>query len=85
MVHELAGSLVDDLERARFDVLWDDRPKVSPGVKFGYAELLGVPQIVVVGRSAGEGIVELWDRRTGERTPVPVAEAVAALSAPRAS
>ncbi|MDY0946960.1 proline--tRNA ligase [Frigoribacterium sp. CFBP9039] len=83
VVFEVAEKLTADLEAHRLDVLYDDRPKVSPGVKFGDAELLGVPQIVVVGRSAGEGIVELWDRRTGERTPVPVAEAVATLSAPR--
>jgi prolyl-tRNA synthetase len=80
VVYEVAEKLVADLEARRLDVLFDDRPKVSPGVKFGDAELLGVPRIVVVGRSAGEGIVELWDRRTGERTPVPVADAVAALA-----
>jgi prolyl-tRNA synthetase len=80
VVYEVAEKLVADLEAHRLDVLFDDRPKVSPGVKFGDAELLGVPKIVVVGRTAGEGIVELWDRRTGERTPVPVAEAVAALA-----
>ncbi|KQN45700.1 proline--tRNA ligase [Frigoribacterium sp. Leaf44] len=85
VVYEVAEKLTADLEAHRLDVLYDDRPKVSPGVKFGDAELLGVPQIVVVGRSAGEGVVELWDRRTGERTPVPVAEAVASLTAPRAS
>jgi prolyl-tRNA synthetase len=83
VVYEVADELVAALEAHRLEVLYDDRVKVSPGVKFGDAELLGVPQIVVVGRSAGEGIVELWDRRTGERTPVPVAEAVAALTAPR--
>jgi prolyl-tRNA synthetase len=83
VVYEVADELVAALEARRLEVLYDDRVKVSPGVKFGDAELLGVPQIVVVGRSAGEGIVELWDRRTGERTPVPVAEAVTALTAPR--
>jgi prolyl-tRNA synthetase len=85
VVFEVAEALTAELEQHRLDVLYDDRPKVSPGVKFGDAELLGVPRIVVVGRSAGEGVVELWDRRTGERTPVTVAEAVAALSAPRVS
>ena len=57
----------------------DDRPKVSPGVKFGDAELLGVPQIIIVGRDAAEGTVEHWDRRTGERTPLPIAEVAARL------
>ncbi len=62
-------------------MLYDDRPKVSPGVKFGDAELVGVPQIVIVGRGAADGKVELWDRRTGEREAVSVAEAVARLAA----
>ena len=79
VVYEVAESLVSALEAAGSDVLFDDRPKVSPGVKFGDAELLGVPQIVIVGRSAAEGIVELWDRRTGEREQVAVADVVAAL------
>jgi prolyl-tRNA synthetase len=60
-------------------VLFDDRPKVSPGVKFGDAELIGVPVIVIAGRGIADGVVELWDRRTGERTQVPVAEIASRL------
>ncbi len=78
---ELAEKLSADLEGAGLDVLYDDRPKVSPGVKFGDAELVGVPQIVIVGRGAADGEVELWDRRSGERTLVSAADAVARLSA----
>ncbi|MFG6403396.1 proline--tRNA ligase [Microbacterium sp. P04] len=78
---ELAESLSADLDAAGLDVLYDDRPKVSPGVKFGDAELVGVPQIVIVGRGAATGEVELWDRRTGDREVVPAAEAVARLTA----
>ena len=81
VVYEVAESLVSALEAAGSDVLFDDRPKVSPGVKFGDAELLGVPQIVIVGRSAADGIVELWDRRSGEREQVAVADVVSALAA----
>ncbi|KQR21033.1 proline--tRNA ligase [Microbacterium sp. Leaf151] len=77
---ELAASVSDQLEAAGLDVLYDDRPKVSPGVKFGDAELVGIPRILIVGRGAAEGQVELWDRRTGERETVPVADAVAALT-----
>ncbi|WP_345439686.1 proline--tRNA ligase [Microbacterium gilvum] len=79
LAEELAGAL----EGARLDVLYDDRPKVSPGVKFGDAELIGVPRLVVVGRGAAERQVELWDRRSGEREVVPVEEAVARLTAAR--
>ena len=80
-VKDVAESLVASLDDARYDVLFDDRPKVSPGVKFGDAELLGVPQIIIVGRSAVDGIVELWDRRSGERTQVAVSDVLSTLSA----
>ncbi|RKE60286.1 prolyl-tRNA synthetase [Microbacterium sp. AG238] len=78
---ELAEQLSGELEAAGLEVVYDDRPKVSPGVKFGDAELVGVPRIVIVGRGAADGQVELWDRRTGERETIPVADAVARLTA----
>ena len=77
VVFDVAAQLSADLEAAGLDVLYDDRPKVSPGVKFGDAELVGVPWIVIVGRGAAEGQVELWDRRTGDRELVAVADVVA--------
>ncbi len=75
----LAESLSAEFEVAGFEVVLDDRPKVSPGVKFGDAELIGVPLIVIAGRGAADGIVEVWDRRTGERNEIPAAEALAWL------
>lgn len=83
VVWDVANSLVEQLDAERYDVLFDDRLKVSPGVKFGDAELLGVPTIIIVGRSAVDGVVELWDRRSGERTQVAIADVAAALSARR--
>jgi prolyl-tRNA synthetase len=82
IVSEVAETLVADLEKQGFDVLFDDRPKVSPGVKFGDAELLGVPLIVIVGRDAAEGRVEFWNRATGERTSTALSDVPAALAAP---
>ncbi|WP_298944318.1 proline--tRNA ligase [uncultured Microbacterium sp.] len=79
----LAEQVSAQLDEAGLDVLYDDRPKVSPGVKFGDAELVGVPLIVIVGRGAADGEVELWDRRTGEREVIAVAEAVARLTTSR--
>ena len=78
---ELAEQVSAQLETAGLDVLYDDRQKVSPGVKFADAELVGVPRILIVGRGAADGQVELWDRRSGERQVVPVADAVAQLTA----
>jgi prolyl-tRNA synthetase len=68
--------LAGELEGRGLTVLYDDRPKVSPGVKFKDAELLGVPTIVVVGKGLAQGVVELKDRASGRRSDVPVAEVV---------
>ncbi|WP_265523387.1 proline--tRNA ligase [Oerskovia flava] len=57
------------------EVLYDDRPKVAPGVKFKDAELLGVPLVLVVGRGLADGVVEVRPR-VGDATQVPVADVV---------
>ena len=74
-----AEALAAQCEAAGLRVLLDDRVGVSPGVKFNDAELVGVPTIVVVGRGLADGVVEVKDRRTGERTDVPLAEVVQLL------
>ncbi|MFJ5220086.1 proline--tRNA ligase [Streptomyces sp. NPDC088354] len=78
---ELALEVAEKLHAAGVRVIVDDRAGVSPGVKFTDAELLGVPTILVVGRGAGDGVVELKDRRSGEREELSVPDAVARLSA----
>nr|WP_181244086.1 proline--tRNA ligase [Gulosibacter molinativorax] len=80
---QVAEQLATEVEAAGLEVLLDDRPKESPGVKFGDAELIGVPWILIAGRGAADGIVELWNRRTNERTQVEIAEAVPTLLAAR--
>jgi prolyl-tRNA synthetase len=74
-VFEAAAALSEELVAAGLTVLYDDRPKVSPGVKFKDAELLGMPTIVTVGRGLAEGTIELRDRASGAREEVPVAGA----------
>ncbi|NUT26801.1 MAG: proline--tRNA ligase [Streptomyces sp.] len=78
---ELALDVSEKLSAAGLRVLCDDRAGVSPGVKFTDSELIGVPQILVAGRRAAEGVVELKDRRTGEREELTVDEAIARLTA----
>jgi prolyl-tRNA synthetase len=53
---------------------------VSPGVKFGDAELIGVPSIVIVGKGLEQGEVDLWDRASGERRAVKLESAVDELT-----
>ena len=71
---EIAESLVSTLSAAGVEIMFDDRPKVSPGVKFGDAELIGVPRVVVVGRDAAEGFAEVWDRAAGTKEKVALSE-----------
>lgn len=62
-VEEAALSLVDELEGAGIEVLWDDREGVSAGEKFADADLIGVPlRLVVSGKTLGESSVE-WKER----------------------
>lgn len=77
---EGAEQLVSELEAKGVEVIYDDRKKVSPGVKFKDAELVGVPVIAVVGRDfANDGTIEIRDRDGGNKVVVPAAEAVATL------
>ena len=80
---EAAEKLAVEAEKLGLTAMLDDRQKVSPGVKFADAELIGVPWIIICGRGVADGEVELWNRRTGERTQVKVESAVAELQAKR--
>jgi prolyl-tRNA synthetase len=80
-IFDAAEALSEELVAAGLTVLYDDRPKVSPGVKFKDAELLGMPTIVTVGRGLADGTIEVRDRATGEREEVPVGEAAARVLA----
>jgi prolyl-tRNA synthetase len=80
IAYDVAEKAAATLEEAGLDVLYDDRPKVSPGVKFGDAELVGIPRVLVVGRGAADGQVELWDRRTGERDALSLDDAIERLT-----
>jgi len=76
-VFSAAAALAVELTGQGLTVIYDDRPKVSPGVKFKDAELIGVPTIVVVGKGLVDGVVEVKDRASGEREQVPVEQAAA--------
>ncbi|MDQ4502725.1 proline--tRNA ligase [Sinomonas sp. ASV322] len=71
-----AERVAAELEARGLSVMLDDRPKVSPGVKFGDAELIGVPTIIAVGKGLATGTLEVKDRRSGTAEDVPVADVV---------
>ncbi len=78
-VYEAAEKLAAEFEAAGKTVMLDDRQKVSPGVKFSDAELIGVPNVIICGKGLETGEVDLWNRRSGDRRSVPLNSAVAEL------
>jgi len=70
---QLADELYEKLQKSGFEVLYDDRDE-RPGVKFADSDLIGIPVRITVGKRAGEGIVEVKTRRTGEVVEVHVEE-----------
>ncbi len=74
-----AEKIAQSLDQEGIAVMFDDRKSVSPGVKFNDAELLGMPWIVVVGKKLAEGLVEIKNRKTGERQDIAVTKIVSHL------
>jgi prolyl-tRNA synthetase len=73
--------LATELEAQGLEVIVDDRNGVSPGVKFKDAELIGIPTIVVVGKSLADGNVEIRDRHAGTNEAVAIGDAVSRVVA----
>ena len=77
-----AESLYQCLQSEGVEVLFDDRPDRTAGVKLNDADLLGVPiRLVVSPRSLRIGAVEMKERKDGEAVMVPLAEVVEAVRA----
>jgi prolyl-tRNA synthetase len=73
--------LYSELTAAGLDILYDDRNERA-GAKFATADLIGVPQQLVVGpRSIAAGEVELKERKSGERETMPLEAAINRLTA----
>ncbi len=76
-VANVADTLYGDLKAAGFDVLYDDREE-RPGVKFKDADLIGLPVQVVIGaKGITNGIAEIKNRRTAEKSTLPLADFMA--------
>ena len=83
-IFNFAEQLTEQLEAKGLTVLLDDRKDASPGVKFKDAELIGIPYIVIVGKSLQEGKIEFRVRSLGSKvefaTDSAVAEIIAAIN-----
>lgn len=69
----LADEIYTLLDEAGYDVLVDDRDERA-GVKFADSDLIGLPIRIVIGKKAGEGIVEFVNRQTKETIEIPTSE-----------
>ena len=81
LIFDTALTLGTDLEAIGISVMLDDRRDASAGVKFKDAELIGNPIIVVVGKTLAQGNVEVRVRASGEKSEVPIGEAVRSIAA----
>ncbi len=76
-----ADGLYAALLKAGIDALYDDRAE-SPGVKFAAMDLIGLPWQLVVGpRSLQRGVVEVKNRRSGQREDMTAEAAINRLRA----
>jgi prolyl-tRNA synthetase len=77
---DTALDIATKLEASGITVMLDDRRDPSAGVKFKDAELIGIPVIVVVGKSLADGKIELRNRKTGDKSEAAVGDAVSAIT-----
>ncbi len=68
---EVGELLYSQLLEANVEVIIDDR-KDRFGFKMKDAELIGFPYTVIIGKELSNGIVEIFDRKTKEKTEVNV-------------
>ncbi len=73
---DVAEQIGKDLEAKGLEVLLDDRRDASAGVKFKDAELIGIPKIIIVGKSLVDGKVEIRDRKSSAKQEVALADVV---------
>jgi len=74
-IREAAEQLYADLQASSLEVLYDDRDERA-GVKFMDADLVGIPWRITVGRKTAEGVVEITERSTGQRTDAKISRIV---------
>ena len=80
-VREASEAIYRELAEAGVEVLLDDRDE-RPGFKFKDADLIGIPLRIVVGsKNLAQGNVELKERKSGEVSLLPIAEAVEKVKA----
>ena len=68
---ELGDKLYTELQNKNVEVILDDR-KDRFGFKMKDAELIGFPYTIIIGKELVNGLVQIYDRKTTEKTSVNV-------------
>lgn len=69
---QIGEKIYNELKNAGVESILDDRINARFGFKMGDFELIGFPYAIVVGKKLEEGMVEIVDRKTLEKTDVKV-------------
>ena len=64
--------IYEELKSNGVEVIIDDRKKERFGFKMGDFELIGFPYAIVIGKKLKDGMVELIERKTGEKTDIEI-------------
>lgn len=80
-VIDQAAEIYEEMLNAGLEVLWDDRDKISAGVKLSDADLIGVPiRVVISDRSLDQGGCEVKLRSEKESAIVGTSEIIKLLN-----
>ncbi|MFC7537679.1 proline--tRNA ligase [Sphingomonas sp. GCM10030256] len=78
---QAAGDFYDKLTSLGVEALYDDRDERG-GAKLAGMDVMGLPKQIIIGpRGLAQGLVELKDRRTGEKQELSIESALARLTA----
>lgn len=74
--YAVANKIYEELNKNGVSVLIDDRKDLSIGAKIKDSKITGTPFVVVCGKSIDNGILELENNKTGEKTEIKIDEFV---------
>ena len=67
---EMANNIYQELENKKIPVLFDDRSDLSIGAKIKDSKMVGIPYVIVLGKTLDEGKVIIENNKTGEKIEV---------------
>ncbi|MEA2017170.1 MAG: proline--tRNA ligase [Campylobacterota bacterium] len=76
---EVGMAIYDQLKDNGIEAIIDDRKKERFGFKMGDFELIGFPYALIIGKKLSDGLVELVNRKTGEKSDLSIEDIIPTL------